>query len=436
MNRLQKIKELELDFQSHLPLTKEVEKKLNHKIRLEFNYNSNHIEGNTLTYGETELLLIKGQVSGDHEKRELDEMEAHDLAFSTIKEWAADKTRKLTEVDIKNLNRIILVRPFWKEALTSEGIPTRKKIIPGNYKTTPNSVLLSNGEVFDYASPDETSILMRELVEWYWKEEEKQELHAIEIAALFHYRFVRIHPFDDGNGRIARLILNYILLKDDLPPIIIKTEDKKNYLRALNKADVGDIEAFKDYIYNQLEWSLNLFIKAAKGLEIEESDDWKKELELLKKKGEDAPLKRTEKVTLERLEDSIFPLLNAILESSENFIAPLFSSYNYHLSSLNQDLIPNLKKEFEKIQIETNKKQDVKFAITFKDYKKNGTKTFDTQIEYLITFLDFKYSIQIKNRTDSNLTKPIDEPLRMSEIDDLVNKFGKIVTDLIKKNTD
>lgn len=79
------------------------------------------------------------------------------------------------------------------------------------YKTRPNSVITRYGDRFEYASPQETPALMADLVGWYNEEEQKGNLSPIELAALFHYRYIRIHPFEDGNGRIARLMVNYIL---------------------------------------------------------------------------------------------------------------------------------------------------------------------------------------------------------------------------------
>lgn len=263
------IQQLSEELNSLLPMKQEYKERLDKKIRLEFNYNSNHIEGNTLTYGETILLLIHGKTTGNHELREYEEMKAHDVAYQLIKEIALEKERQLTEADIRNLNKIILVQPFWKEAITPDGQPTRKLIKIGTYKDTPNSVRLATGEIFHYASPAETPALMNELTEWYRVEEMNSATHPVVLAALLHYKFVCIHPFDDGNGRIARLLMNYVLLKNDLPPVIIKSADKKNYLFALNQADAGDTEAFIQYICTQLVWSLHLYIKTAKGESIE-----------------------------------------------------------------------------------------------------------------------------------------------------------------------
>jgi len=252
------------------------------KLRLEWNYNSNHIEGNTLTYQETELVVIFDQEpNGGHTVREIEEMKAHDVAIALVQEWARDKSRKISNTDIRNLNTTLLVRPFWKEAITSDGQSVRRLIKVGEYKEHPNHVRLANGEIFKYAEPHEVESKMSDLVEWH--REATENKHPVFVAAKLHYDFVCIHPFDDGNGRVSRLLLNYHLLSCGFPPIIIKSSDKRGYLAALNRADVGDFEAFVRYIGAQMMWSLDLSIRAAKGESVEEEGDWEKQIELLKR---------------------------------------------------------------------------------------------------------------------------------------------------------
>jgi Fic family protein len=123
---------------------------------------------------------------------------------------------------------------------------------------------------------------MGDLLNWY--NSSKDQLHPVQLAAEFHYRFVCIHPFDDSNERVARLIIYYILLKNNYPPVIIKSEDKESYLTALQKADTGDIESLIEYIEEQSIWSLELCLKAANGEDIDELGDIEKEIEILKRK--------------------------------------------------------------------------------------------------------------------------------------------------------
>ena len=320
-----KIESLQKELNVLGPLMPELQEKLNKKFRLEFNYNSNHIEGNTLTYGETELYLIFDKTTGEHDGREYDEMRGSDVALKLVQELAADKEHPLTEAFIKNLNKFILVRPYWANAITLDGQPTQRLIETGDYKKFPNSVRLQNGELFNYASPQETPALMSDLLQWYRDESEKKELHPVALAALLHYRFVRIHPFDDGNGRISRLLMNYVLYHNNLPPVIIKSVNKKEYLSALNKADSGDIDSFVSYVANQMIWSLELSITAAKGEEIEEHDDVEKEVALWKKELQSKnPITALPKsdASLKKL---YFDILSPFIELFESKIHDLFN---------------------------------------------------------------------------------------------------------------
>ncbi len=262
-SHIEKVVLLREQLEKLLPMKIEYKQRLDKKLRLEFNYNSNHMEGNTLTYGETELLLIFDKTTGNHELREYEEMKGHDVAYEMIKGLALDNERPLTETVIKNLHSLLLVRPFWKEAITPDGQHTQREIKVGNYKEYPNSVRLPNGEIFQYASPAETPAKMGELMEWLREEEDKNDLPPVALAALLHYNFVRIHPFDDGNGRLSRLLMNYILFKHNLPPVVIKSADKKDYLRVLSEADAGNFIPLIEYVSQQLIWSLNLSIDAA-----------------------------------------------------------------------------------------------------------------------------------------------------------------------------
>ena len=273
MNR---IDELIKDWWSLQPLNEQIERDINQQFMIDFNYNSNHIEGNTLTYGQTKLLLLFGDVMGSVKMQDLEEMKAHNLGLQWMKTMIQDDNFILSESFIRELNKMILVRNYFK---TSRDGNYRYEIRVGTYKKRPNSVITPTGEIFDYASIEETPSLMNDLVEWYRKEELSKTLSIVELVSMFHYRYIRIHPFEDGNGRIARLLVNYILLKHNYPMIVIQTDDRNNYLDTLRKCDIltgklpfdganATIEQVKpltDYISNILEKKLITLIKYVKG---------------------------------------------------------------------------------------------------------------------------------------------------------------------------
>lgn len=220
------------------PLSDRDRERLNRKFTVDFNFNSNHIEGNTLTYGQTELLLLFGKVIGEAEMKDLEEMKASDVGLKMMQEQAGIKDMPLTQNFIRQLHKTLLRKDYTVYRELPGGQQTSYVIHAGRYKTRPNSVITRYGDRFEYAAPEETAALMADLVDWYNKEESKGKLSPIELAALFHYRYIRIHPFEDGNGRIARLIVNYILARHDYPMIVIRSRDKKKYLEALHQADL------------------------------------------------------------------------------------------------------------------------------------------------------------------------------------------------------
>lgn len=416
-----------------LPMKAEYQQRLDKKIRLEFNYNSNHIEGNTLTYGETELLLVFGKTTGNHELREYEEMKAHDVAYEMIKEWATDNVRPLTETAIKNLHALLLVQPFWKEAVTPDGQATRRLIKTGQYKEYPNSVRLEHGEMFHYSSPEETPIQMGELIEWYRKEEEKKELNPAGLAALLHYKFVRIHPFDDGNGRLSRLLMNYVLLKHGYPPVVIRSSDKRNYLFALNQADTGNFEAFSNYIAEQLIWILQLTIKAAKGESVEDPNDWQKNLQILKQKMaggvELIEVTRSVETIKNFVTNSIIPLMGAWDEKLKLF-DPLFLNRNHRLTwgvignASSIGMLQLFKRDEQRFYEDLNKtKELIKFTVSFTGLRnKNNTVNMNGGE---ITLQLFRNAYEISyTGSQEKINKLYSQNLSSAEIENIINSIG------------
>lgn len=335
MNR---IENLYKEWMSLQPITSDVQNKIDQKFMLEFNYNSNHIEGNTLTYGQTELLLMFGKVDGDAKMHDLEEMKAHNVGLKMMQEEAQATDRPLTEYFIRELHRTLLREDYTVQKELPDGSITTYTVHAGQYKTRPNSVKTVTGEIFEYASPEETPALMSDLVGWYNSTVESGELSALELASLFHYRYIRIHPFEDGNGRIARLLVNFILLRASYPMIIVRSDDKDKYLSALNRSDIvvgltpsegahaelEQIQPFVEYMKGCLERALTIRIKAANGESIEEEDDWKKQMSLIK-----AKLNHSPRYSEEFAKKSIISSFTNIIE---NLIANIDYSSLFHLN--------------------------------------------------------------------------------------------------------
>lgn len=211
---------------------------MSRRFTIDFNYNSNHLEGNTLTYGQTEILLLFGKVIGEANLKDVQDMTASNVTLHMMKEEATIKETPLTQAFIRTLHKTLLREDYTVYRDLPGGMQTSYTVHAGQYKTRPNSVITRYGDRFEYASPEETPALMTDLVDWYNKAEAEGKLSPVELAVLFHYRYIRIHPFEDGNGRIARLLVNYILTRHDYPMIVVRSRLKNEYLEALHAADL------------------------------------------------------------------------------------------------------------------------------------------------------------------------------------------------------
>lgn len=413
------------EWKSLQPLKPEDQKRLDDKLNLEFNYNSNHIEGNTLTYGQTELLLMFGDISGDAKMRDLEEMKAHNVGLQWVKSLAKEQDYVFTERDIKYLNQIILAEDYYK---INSKTGTQYKIHVGQYKTRPNSVITATGERFDYANPEETSAMMYDLVSWFNREVESGELNPIELAALFHYRYIRIHPFEDGNGRIARLLVNYILLRFGYPMIIIKSDKKEEYLQVLHKCDVAvgltpsdgataileDIQPFVEYLNKEVAWSLELAIKAAQGKSIKEDQDWKKKLRTSANKLIGAPEYNQETV------DVIFHDFEEYTDSLDKELKefyPLFENTSYDTMEVTDQNNLDLTRYNSFVYFFSNQTYYLQFNVTVLFY----------QYKYTITLNETAGGNNLREETESNVytfTFRYDEKIEEAPKAEILNYIG------------
>lgn len=232
-------------------------------IRMRWNTHSNAIEGNTLTYQETALLLIFGQTKGTHQIREYDEMRGHDVAIEHLNDLI-DNDRPLNEADLRGLHKLMLVKDYTAPARTAEGKPGQRTIRVGRYKAEPNAVRQPDGTLYAFATPEETPALMQAYMQRLQTGIEDCWLNNAKDIDLFmaetHHEFIRIRPFDDSNGRMGRLLLNYAVQSCGYPPLIIPVEKRQAYIQCLHQADTGDILPLRDFLAARLVESLTFGI--------------------------------------------------------------------------------------------------------------------------------------------------------------------------------
>ena len=264
------------------PLPPDVVARVEQKLRIESNYHSNAVEGNSLTLGETRSLILHGLTASGKPMRDHLDIQGHDQAVKTI-EQAVRNEDQLTEVFVRNLHRVLLKEPYENEAITPDGRRAMRPITPGEYKTTPNNVRTSTGETYHFTPPEQVKPAMSDLIDWCRAQEAAGE-HPVIIAATVHYRFVRIHPFDDGNGRMARLLMNLILIRHGYAVAIVRIDQRDRYLQELERVDrTEDLAQFIDYVASCCEYALTLYLKAARGEPIDDPEDIDREIALFKR---------------------------------------------------------------------------------------------------------------------------------------------------------
>ncbi len=215
-------------------------KKLNEQFTIEWTFNSNAIEGNTLSLRETELVINRGLTIGNKSLKEHFEVINHKKGIEFLEKFI-EKKKELDETFIKDLHGIILRNIDDQQA--------------GMYRNTRVRIL---GSVHIPLNPIKIPFLINEFLAWHHNS--RYRISIPELAAWVHYRFVCIHPFIDGNGRTSRLLMNLVLIQNGYPPAVILNVDRKKYHQVLKQADIDKPGDFLNFIGRSIERSLIIYL--------------------------------------------------------------------------------------------------------------------------------------------------------------------------------
>ena len=230
-----KLDQLKKRLDKHRPLNKNIVASLREDLILRWTYNSNAIEGNTLTLNETKVAL-EGITIGGKSLREHFEAINHKDAILFVEELVSQR-EPLSEYSIKSVHALIL-----------------KNIDEQNAGSYRNINVIISGATHRPPIHIKVAPKMQEFIHWY--NTKAQELHPIERACRVHIDFVAIHPFIDGNGRTSRLLMNLELMKSGFPPVVIGVKDRLRYYDALDKAHIEkDYSAFIALVSQNIEES-------------------------------------------------------------------------------------------------------------------------------------------------------------------------------------
>ena len=224
------------------PLSPLTLQRLNEQFTLEWTYNSNAIEGNTLTLRETQYILETGLTIGGKSLREHLEVTNHREALHYVQDFV-NGNETLTPFHIRQIHQLVLAKIDDEHA--------------GQYRKVPVRIAGTN-----HRQPDAREIpaLMND---WHrWLQSNPDDFSSIEIAAMAHHKLVAIHPFIDGNGRTARLVMNLLLMQAHYPPAIIMTINRRQYYSVLTQADRGKFAPLINFVGRAIERSLNMYLEA------------------------------------------------------------------------------------------------------------------------------------------------------------------------------
>ncbi|MZP31083.1 Fic family protein [Heliobacterium undosum] len=244
MEIFREIDRLKQTVDRYRPLCPELMWAISRKFREEWTYHTNALEGNTMTLQETVFFLREGLTVEGRTLREHMEMLNHVEAIDFMQDTLS--SRDLSERLIKDFHAIL----FSDMKYGKGEIP----VPPGLYKTRDNYVVTLSGEIHHYCPHYLVPEKMEEM--FYWLDHAMQVLHPVETAAVVHQKIVAIHPFPDGNGRTARLAMNFLLLQKGYPPAIIPKERRREYYAALEEGDQGKPERFIRLVAEEVKRSL------------------------------------------------------------------------------------------------------------------------------------------------------------------------------------
>jgi Fic family protein len=218
--------------------------RLKEQILVEWIYNSNAIEGSTITLHETKLILETGLTIGGKSLREHFEVINHRDAIEYVEAMVDDQqiSEPLTPFHVRQIHKLVITRIDDESA--------------GIYGKT--QVLIAGAAL----TPPESWLVPQQMDEWGDWLASNQGLHPIELAAQAHHQLVAIHPFIDGNGRTARLVMNLILMRAGYPPTVILRINRQQYYRVLAEADAGRVGPLVNFVGRAVERSLSLYLEA------------------------------------------------------------------------------------------------------------------------------------------------------------------------------
>jgi len=434
---LKRIDENQQKIAAHGAFNQDLLNKVNYKLRLDWNYYSNRMEGGTLTREETRSVMVGNiDVSGKPLK-DVMEMNGHNKMVLEVLKMSAG-TLRISEKRIKEIHAAIMYE---------EDDSKRREI--GNWKSVPNEIINYQNEKIDFILPsqvpDKIHSLLNDInayLDAYFSGKAKE--HPIAKIAQFHIDFLTIHPFYDGNGRTARVLTNVLLMACKYPIVIIKEEHKTNYYRLL--ADIQVYNGSPDLLYTFLGERIidtqSILLNAIDGKEIDEPDDIDKRVALLDRlmEGVNESIQKTknEEVMQQMFTDLVEPLFRKVFEKCLKISSLFTSSELAYFIDGSGSIHGNIDDLIDDIEIAWLEKRGemryIQLQLRLEKLKKLGLKAFDEYANLQIEFEKHKYRIVLQD--DDKLDYLYHQIISSAQMEEISSRFINIVLTRIEMKVD
>jgi len=450
---LQRIDTLQQRIVAAGPLGAETKRKLDYRLRLDWNYHSNVMEGSSLTQQETRTIMLGNVTVNGKSIRDVLEMQGHDEVVTMLLNMASGSLQ-LSEARIKEVHRKIV----------HEDDPAKKKQV-GQWKEEPNHLTNYRGERIDFTPPAEVAEAMHKLLDRtkalmdQIERKAKHAPHPAQVAFAFHREYVTIHPFHDGNGRTARIFSNMLLMRFGYPPVVIRVDEKEIYNRYLAEVQVygAPTDLFDAFMAERLIRAQELVIDAIEGRSLEEDSDLDKRLKLLDVQLADVDPKdeiqrlRGAATTKALLEEWGYALIEQALPIAQKFNRYFLDAK--HFISLNNggvhipfgdeppaEIVAKLKEQVN-AQKDLDRATEVTLWLQYNSFRKAVRKPFGCRYG-LIVKLEDQHHYEIieqvsqdgnSTRTEVLLKRLYHKPLSDPEQKKIVQDMGRRLADQIEQ---
>lgn len=427
------------------PLSEEVQRKLDYRFRLDWNYHSLTMEGNRFTRAETQSIMSGLVTVMQKTVQDVQEMIGHDEVVQNVVKMATQEL-PLSEKRIKALHK----------AIVFEEVAEKRSQI-GQYKKDENFAYNYRNERSDFLASADVPDALHRLVDKVNAELELHRKkrtgvsHLLKTAFDFHADFLYIHPFHDGNGRLSRILLNIVLISAGFPPLVVKRDEREVYGRLLTDIQFynSSREAYYEFMTDLVIRSQELLAKAIRGESLEEAGDIDMRMELLKRRMElmgkesEVQIEYSKDVFVDALNTWVKRLAEEINRLREKFLelfmevriqvvgqaGPFSSGKKYSIQSFTKDMIELVKvgdRNYDLVQ------PPIQIRLEYRALKHVKRAPFHLSIQLLVSFSQYEFSVGASIPRFPIVTRLYHQGLSDGEISEILAALGDHVLNEIE----